>query len=52
MQEIKYTPDSVIQTEFGLWIGESMLKAIFDRVDALERSGKDKEAKALLSEWC
>ena len=50
--EIIYTPDSIIQTEFGLWIGDNMLQGIWDRVDALDRAGRAEDAKALFREWC
>ena len=48
---MQYTEQSIITTPAGLYVSDAFLQQIADRSDALDRSGKTKEAAALLAEW-
>lgn len=48
---MEYTADSIIKTEEGLYLADSFLQAILDRVNALDAAGLDKEARALFAEF-
>ena len=44
---MEYTTDSIIKAEEGLYLADSFLQAILDRVNALDAAGLDQEARAL-----
>ena len=48
---MEYAPDSIINTDAGLYLSDSFLQAILDRVNALDAAGLDQEARALFAEF-
>ena len=48
---MEYTPDCIIETDQGLFLADSFLKALLDRVDQLDRAGREADAKALFQEF-
>ena len=48
---MRYTADSIIQTPEGLYLSDSFLQGVLDRVYALDDAGLDQEARALFQEF-
>ena len=48
---MEYTADSIIQTPEGLYLSDSFLQGILDRVNALDAAGLEQESRALFAEF-
>ena len=48
---MQYTAESIVKTEQGLYLSDSFLQSLLDRVDALDAAGKEPEARALFAEF-
>ena len=48
---MEYTADSIIKTDAGLYLSDGFLQALLDRVDHLDRAGREADAKALFAEF-
>ena len=46
-----YTPESITQTKEGLYFSDQFLQQLLDRVDVLDRSGREEDSKALFQEF-
>ena len=46
-----YTTDSIIQIPEGLYLSDSFLQGILDRVNALDAAGLEQESRALFQEF-
>ena len=50
-RKMEYTADSIIQTPEGLYLSDSFLQGILDRVNALDATGLEQESRALFQEF-
>ena len=46
-----YTADSIIKTEEGLYLSDTFLQALLDRVEQLSISGREEDSRALFAEF-
>ena len=46
-----YTPESIPQTAEGLYFSDEFLQQLLDRVDVLDRAGREEDSKALFQEF-
>jgi len=50
-RQMEYTADSIIQTTEGLYLSDTFLQGILDRVNALDAAGLEQESRALFQEF-
>ena len=50
-RQMEYTTDSIIQTNEGLYLSDTFLQGILDRVNALDAAGLEQESRALFQEF-
>ena len=46
-----YTKESITQTTEGLYFTDHFLQQLLDRVDVLDRAGREEDSKALFQEF-